>query len=169
MSGPMKSLLMAAVVAMSAPEVIRAGTAPGCVNATPGVQQMTPGELRISPEQGNGNHLDVLVATSAEARAAGFQHICPETVAHTAILFRFERDTRTPFHMRNVHAPLDIAFIDTRGVVVDLQRMEPYVASVVFARQPRYQSQAPFRFALETAAGRMKELGIAIGTRLRLE
>jgi uncharacterized membrane protein (UPF0127 family) len=40
---------------------------------------------------------------------------------------------------------------------------------VVFTRQPSYQSQAPFRFALETAAGRMKALGISIGTRLRLE
>ena len=119
MSGPMKSLLMAAVVAMSAPEVIRAGTAPGCVNATPGVQQMTPGQLRILTERGNGNRLDVLVATSAEARAAGFQHICPETIADTAILFRFERDTRAPFHMRNVHAPLDIAFIDTEQEAPD--------------------------------------------------
>jgi uncharacterized membrane protein (UPF0127 family) len=130
---------------------------------------MTPGALRIATEDGNGTRLDVLVATTPQARAAGFQHICPETVADTAILFRFEHDTRPPFHMRNVHAPLDIAFIDARGVVVDLQRMEPYVASMVFTRQPRYQSQAPFRFALETAAGRMKELGISIGTRLHLE
>jgi uncharacterized membrane protein (UPF0127 family) len=53
--------------------------------------------------------------------------------------------------------------------VVDLQRMEPYVASVVFTRQTIYQSRAPFRFALETAAGRMQELGISVGTRLRLE
>ena len=169
MTGPVKSLLVAAVLAISAPASLAAATAPDCVDVTPGVEQMTPGQLRISRELGNGNLLDVLVATSAEARAAGFQHICPETIADTAILFRFERDTRVPFHMRNVHAPLDIAFIDAQGVVVDLQRMEPYVASVVFTRQPRYQSQAPFRFALETEAGRMKELGISIGTRLRLE
>ena len=169
MSGPMKWLLTAGVVAMSAPAVLTGDNAPDCVAATPGVGQMTPGALHISPERGSGTRLDVLVATTPQARAAGFQHICPETVADTAILFRFEHDTRTPFHMRNVHAPLDIAFIDARGVVVDLQRMEPYVASVVFTRQTIYQSRAPFRFALETAAGRMQELGISVGTRLRLE
>lgn len=169
MKATMTSLLVAAVVAMNTPALSRADGTPGCVDATAGFREMTPGTLHIAREEAKAARLDVLVASSAHARAAGFQHICPETVGSTAILFRFERDTRNPFHMRNVHAPLDIAFIDARGIVVDILRMEPYVASVVFTRQTIYQSRAPFRFALETAAGRMQELGISVGTRLRLE
>ena len=32
--------------------------------------------------------------------------------------------------------------------------------------EPLYQSSRPFRYALETAAGRMSELGITVGMRL---
>ena len=143
-------------------------TAAECVAATPELEQMDEAVLQIPGADRTAVPVTVKVADDARERAAGFQHICPETVEDTAILFKFDTDTQNPFHMRNCHAPLDIAFIDASGIVVDVLRMEPYVESVLFVRQPLYQSGAPFRYALETAAGRMAELGIRVGTRLAL-
>ena len=130
---------------------------------------MTRDTVFVPGHPGGRTALEVLVADDPAERAAGFQHICPHRVADTAILFRFPNDSRTPFHMRNVQARLDIAFLDGAGMVVDLLRMEPYAESPVFREQPLYRSKAPFRFALETAAGRMRELGITVGTRLEVE
>ena len=148
--------------------VANGATAAVCVAATPELQQMDEGIVRIRSTDAPSAGLTVKIADDGFERAAGFQHVCPETVEHTAILFRFDADTRNPFHMRNCHAPLDIAFIDATGAVVDIRRMEPHVESVLFVRQPLYQSRMPFRYALETAAGRMKQLGIEVGTRLTI-
>lgn len=139
-----------------------------CVAETPQLRQMHEDTLLVPGGKPGPMELTVKVADDAFERAAGFQHICPEAVEETAILFRFEQDTQNAFHMRNCHAPLDIAFIDATGVVVDVQRMEPYVDSVLIVRQPLYRSRAPFRYALETAAGRMERIGIGAGTPLTL-
>ncbi len=140
-----------------------------CVEATGAVQHMETGKVHVKDEAGNSVMIDVLIADDNQERAAGFQHICADTITDTAILFRFPREMYTAFHMRNVHAPLDIAFMNSNGVVVDVLRMETYVNSPVFTRQPTYQPHAPFRYALETAAGRMETLGIVPGTRMLLD
>lgn len=140
-----------------------------CVEATGAVLHMETGSIHLKDEADNSIMIDVLVADDDRERAAGFQHICADTITDTAILFRFPKETFTAFHMRNVYAPLDIAFMNSNGVVVDVLRMEVYVNSPVFRRQPTYQPHAPFKYALETAAGRMEELGIAPGTRMLLD
>lgn len=140
-----------------------------CVEATGAVKHMETGKVHLTNEEGNRVVIEVLIADEEQERAAGFQHICADTIAETAILFRFPKEVFTAFHMRNVHAPLDIAFMNSSGVVVDVLRMDTYVNSPVIARQPTYQPHAPFRYALETAAGRMAELGIEPGTRILLD
>lgn len=102
-----------------------------------------PGERRV--------RLQVRVADDHRERAAGFQHICPETIETTAIYFEFERPRRPSFHMHNVKAPLDIAFIDADGVIVSIQRMEPYVVGA--RKQKTYGPQTEVAGALEARAG----------------
>lgn len=164
--GPL--VLIAAAFASLCQELATDARAADCVTTTPEIAQMEEAALRILAADASSVPLTVKVADDNRERAAGFQHICPAAVEHTVILFEFDKDTQSPFHMRNCHAPLDIAFMDADGVVVDTMRMEPYVDSVLFVRQPLYQSRAPFRYALETAAGRMEQLGIEVGTRLAL-
>jgi uncharacterized membrane protein (UPF0127 family) len=163
---PVLSLFL--VPALLAGPAASASAAANCVAATPALEQMTEETLSIVRTDGETIELTARIADSGWKRAAGFQHICPDAVARTIILFRFEKDTQSPFHMRNCHAPLDIAFIDSDGRVVDIQRMEPYVDSPLFVRQPTYQSRAPFRYAIEMAAGRMSEVGIEIGAKLEI-
>jgi uncharacterized membrane protein (UPF0127 family) len=139
-----------------------------CVMATEAFNQMQEASLHSLGLETPSEPLIVKVADDVRERTAGYQHICPATIERTMILFKFDRDMQTSFHMHNCHAPLDIAFIDADGVVIDIKRMEPYVNSMLFIRQPRYQSRAPFRYALETAAGRLQRLGIKVGVRLAL-
>lgn len=162
-----RHLLIIAAILVSPGSAANARTA-NCVAETLQLRQMEEAALLVPGQEQGPLELTVKIADDASERAAGFQHICPEAVDETAILFHFEQDTQNAFHMRNCHAPLDIAFIDATGVVVDVQRMEPYVDSVLVVRQPLYQSRVRFRYALETAAGRMERLGIGVGTRLTL-
>ena len=161
-------LPLSLVLALFAGPAASASATPDCVSDTPAVEQMTEETLSIVRTDGEIIEFTARIADSGWKRAAGFQHICPDAVARTIILFRFEKDTQSPFHMRNCQAPLDIAFIASDGRIVDIRRMEPYVDSPLFVRQPTYQSRAPFRYAIEMAAGRMSELGIQIGANLKL-
>ncbi len=75
--------------------------------------------------------------------------------------------------MRRCPIPLDVAFLDAAGRVVAIRSMtvEPprargeSVASYE-RRLPIYRSGDPAQFAVETAGGRLMELGLAVGDRL---
>ena len=129
-----------------------------CRPTTRAMDAMSDAELVLAGPGDRAVRLGVLVADDYRERAAGFQHVCPETIEKTAIYFEFERLRRPSFHMRNVKAPLDIAFIDAHGVIVDIQRMEPYVLG---ARH--YETYGPPRevaAALEVRAGYFAEQAI---------
>ncbi len=103
--------------------------------------------------------LRVRIAATDSQRSAGMQHLCPEAVADNPILFVFSGPQRPAFHMSNVHAPLDMVFIDPNDRVVELHVMEP---------GPRLtRPEVPVRHALELAKGQASTLGIEPGLTLR--
>lgn len=122
-----------------------------CRPTTQALDDMAEAELVLAGPGGRSIRLAVRVADDFGERAAGFQHICPETIEETAIYFAFDRPRRPNFHMNNVKAPLDIAFIDSDGVIVDIQRMEPYVLGA--KRRPTYGPPGDVAAALEARAG----------------
>ena len=78
--------------------------------------------------------------------------------------------------MRDCPAPIDVAFLDADGRVLAVHEMavEPPRApgETPFAYEGRlrlYASGAPARFAIETAGGRLQELGLAVGDRVPLD
>lgn len=103
------------------------------------------------------------VADERGERAAGYQHICPQTIEGTTILFLFARPVRSAFHMYNVHAPLDIAFIGDDGSINEILRMEPY--QLASRKQPVYRPRQAFVAALEARAGFFADMGIRVGDR----
>lgn len=132
-----------------------------CVDATDQLNAMETGRLALI---GPGDRSVVLTARVADdpgERAAGFQHICPGAIDETNIYFVFDRVRLPAFHMRNVQAPLDIAFIDPAGTIVDIQRMEPYVKGST--EQKHYSPPVPVAAALETRAGYFTEQNITAG------
>ena len=103
------------------------------------------------------------VADERSELAAGYQHICPQTIEGSTILFLFGRPVRSAFHMYNVHAALDIAFIGDDGSINEILRMEPY--QLASRKQPVYRPRQAFVAALEARAGFFAEMGIRVGDR----
>jgi uncharacterized membrane protein (UPF0127 family) len=138
-----------------------------CMTATPGVESMESMDITIEVSPEESRTFAMLIADQNDERAAGFQHICPEVISRTLILFVFPRDYTASFHMRNVFAPLDIAFIDSFGGIVDIQTMDTYVLGA--RDHPLYSPPVPARAALEADVGFFERHGIKPGiSRIRL-
>ncbi len=72
--------------------------------------------------------------------------------------------------MRDCPIPIDVAFLDDDGRIVATHEMEPELprsrsesARQYEARLPIYRSGGPARFSVETAGGRLAELGVGVG------
>jgi uncharacterized membrane protein (UPF0127 family) len=95
-------------------------------------------------------------ADNAERQAGGFQCATPEEIQRNLILFDFGDEIATQFHMRNVPAPLDIAFIKADGRIFSIIKMVP-------SQTQLYGPMGSFRYALEARAGFYESQGIRQG------
>jgi len=77
------------------------------------------------------------------------------------MLFVFPAAQIQSFWMRNTFIPLDIAFINSDGIIVDIQHMKPVDESVL------YTSSAPALYALEVNAGWFEKNGIQAGASVK--
>ena len=91
------------------------------------------------------------IARSSAQRAAGYQHICPEIVALSSILFVYESPLQPRFHMFNVHVELDIGFFDQDKKLVTVLRMTPQTIGDASAEM--YDPGQLVQYALEAPAG----------------
>ena len=92
------------------------------------------------------------------------------------MLFVEARPAPLAMVMRDCPAPIDVAFLDVEGRVVAVHEMavEPPRArdetpGAYEARLPLYESGAPALFAIETAGGRLREVGLGVGDRVPLD
>ncbi len=126
-------------------------------------------EITITKSDGSTVRTPAKIADDAHERSAGFQHICPSTVNKMPILFLFPRPTTAWFHMTNVHAPLDIAFVAENGRIVEIQQMAVYPSGGAGGKKKLYRSSVPVVAALEAHAGFFSSLGVSVdGARLEL-
>jgi uncharacterized membrane protein (UPF0127 family) len=100
--------------------------------------------------------LRVKAADTPDRQAGGFQCATPEEIQRNLILFDFGQEILTQFHMRNVPAALDIAFIKADGSIFAILKMEPSPSNL-------YGPMGPFRYALEARAGFYASQGIRQG------
>lgn len=100
--------------------------------------------------------LRVKLADSGERQAGGFQCATPEEIKRHLILFDFGREIFTQFHMQNVPAALDIAFIKDDGRIFAILKMDPSPTEL-------YGPFGEFRYALEAHAGFFASQGIRQG------
>jgi len=135
---------------------------PGCrqhseSKATEGETTMLEGRQRITV--GN-TPLFVEVVQTDEERMRGlmFREHLPED---QGMLFVFEVSRIQSFWMRNTFIPLDIAFIDSEGKIVDIQHMVPLDES------KSYVSAAPALYVLEVNAGWFERHGVKVGERVK--
>ena len=122
---------------------------------------MTKSEVSVTKKNGEIHTFVVKTAENNHTRAAGFQRVCAETIASEPILFVFERVFVPSFHMNNVVAPIDIAFIDEHGRIESIQAMQPYV--LISRHKPLYSPETPVNAALEARPGFYSDHGIEVG------
>jgi uncharacterized membrane protein (UPF0127 family) len=80
----------------------------------------------------------------------------PGVSCSTLIVFNFHREMLGAFHMQNVPAPLDIAFVKASGRIFPILRMDP-------SRTETYRPLGAYRYAIEARAGFFKDHGISQG------
>lgn len=100
--------------------------------------------------------LRVKTADTGERQAGGFQCSTPEEIKRHLILFDFGREIVTQFHMQNVPAALDIAFVKEDGRIFAILKMDPSPTEL-------YGPLGSFRYAVEAHAGFFASQGIRQG------
>lgn len=109
----------------------------------------------------DGEELVVAVAADPDARRRGLRGVA-DLGELDGMLFTWGGDTVTSgFTMRGVPIPLDIAFFDEEGVLVDV-----FTMPVCGEGCSSHRARGPFAFALERPAGTMG--GLPPGARLEV-
>lgn len=96
--------------------------------------------------------------------------------SNAGMLFVFPSDAPRSFVMRDCPVPIDIAFLDAEGRVVAVHSMqvesprEPDESPSDYERRLiPYASGVGIRFAVETAGGRLADLGVRPGDKFRFD
>ncbi len=103
--------------------------------------------------------LTVEIAVTPYEREMGlmFRSFLPE--GH-GMLFIFDSEEYLSFWMKNTSIPLSIAFINSDGIIVDIQDMEP------FSTRPHVSRERAI-FALEVNKGWFRRHGVKVGDRVK--
>ena len=103
----------------------------------------------------NGHKLTAEVAHTDPARAQGLMHrrMLPE---NRGMLFVFTTTAHHAMWMMNTYIPLSVAFIDERGVIINIEDMKPHT-------QDTHPAAKPAKYALEMNQGWFNKRGIKPG------
>jgi len=109
--------------------------------------------------KGQNYKFDVEIARSHEQRARGlmFRKNMPE---ENGMLFLFERREKVTMWMENTYIPLDIIFLDAKGIITHI------VKSTVPESRDYIHSNAPVVSVLELNAGVTDNLNIQVGDKI---
>lgn len=123
------------------------------VSAAASAQQLPEVALAI-----NGHKLTAEVAHTDPARMQGLMHrrILPES---RGMLFVFPGVAVHAMWMMNTHIPLSVAFLDERGVIINVEDMKPHT-------QDTHAAAKPAKYALEMNLGWFARRGIKPGARV---
>ena len=102
-----------------------------------------------------GHRLTVEVAATPETRATGLMNRFSLQPDH-GMLFVFEAPQPLSFWMKDTYVPLSIAFVDTRGRIVNIEDMRPQDESPHF-------SKGLALYAIEMRQGWFAAKGIGAG------
>jgi uncharacterized membrane protein (UPF0127 family) len=103
-----------------------------------------------------GHDLTIELATTPETRSCGLS-LRDCLPADRGMLFVYAEPEILAFWMKNTRMPLSIAFIDTAGRIVSIQKMNPFPITTV------YESPVPALYALEVNQGWFEENGVGVG------
>jgi uncharacterized membrane protein (UPF0127 family) len=110
-------------------------------------------EIRVG-----GSTVTVEIADDPDLRSRGLMNrdSLPED---TGMLFVYPEEQILSFWMRNTRIPLDIAFIDRNGFILEIQQMEPH-------DDASHASTQPAMYALELRKGWFEDHAVEPGERV---
>jgi hypothetical protein len=117
--------------------------------------------------------LEVADQPGTRYRGLGGRTVIPR---NGGMLFVHAAPSPLAFVMRDCPIPIDVAFLDAEGRVLNLHTMPPEPprrdgesAAAYEARLPSYPSAGPAQYAIELAGGRFAELGVGKGDRIDVQ
>ena len=108
-----------------------------------------------------GKKLKVEFADNWDLRAQGLmgrEALCTDC----GMLFDFEYSRQVSMWMKNTLIPLDVAFISSSGVIIDIRQMKPLDLTSI-------PSSKKVQFALEMNQGWFKQNGVKEGDKIRID
>lgn len=159
--------------------VVLAAVAAAAAIGLGGCDESADGDAAVVRIAGKAFHLELAIDEQKRFRGlSGRTHIEPDG----GMLFVFPHAQRLDFVMRDCPIPIDILFLDSRGVVIaahEMQPEEPRRADEPRTDNPggdryenrlkRYSSKFDAQFAVELAGGTIRRLGVREGDRLSFE
>ncbi len=104
-----------------------------------------------------GHEFQVAVARTPDEQRVGLMNVASDELGQDeGMLFVFPRERQLYFWMKNTIMPLDIAYINAQGQIVQTHTMKALDTS-------QYPSVRPAQYALEVHAGRLEALSIRQG------
>ena len=105
------------------------------------------------------HNINAQLAQTPEQRQIGlmFRASMP---ANEGMLFAFDRPDQQCFWMKNTLIPLDIAFVEDSGAIVNIEQMKPQTVG-------QHCSQKPVRYVLEMNEGWFAKRGVKPGFKLK--
>lgn len=113
------------------------------------------GDLAILNSSGEKITLEVELALTPEARQQGYMHR-KNVNPGEGMLFVFPADQVLSFWMKDTSVPLSIAYISSKGKILEIHDLTPFSENSV-------SSSRSVRYALEVPRGWFKDSGIAEG------
>ncbi|MFH0977384.1 MAG: DUF192 domain-containing protein [Spirochaetota bacterium] len=99
------------------------------------------------------------IAETEKSRSTGLMHR-NYLDENSGMLFIFKREEILAFWMKNTIIPLNIAYINRQGIIIDIQYMKPLDASIT------YPSKKAAIYALEVNKGWFRKNNIKEGCRV---
>ena len=105
-----------------------------------------------------GHKLIAEVAATNPERMQGLMHrrMMPE---NRGMLFVFTDEANHAMWMKNTFIPLSVAFIDSKGVITNIEDMKPHT-------EDAHPATRPVRYALEMNVGWFAKRGIKAGAKI---
>ena len=137
--------------------VLAAGCVPGSTTTTPdtpmAIIETADGEVRVRVE----------IAETPATRGRGLM-FRDALEGDAGMVFLFEEDSTSAFHMENTRIPLSIAFFAADGTILRILDMVPCPGPPC----PIYDPEVTYRGALEANVGAFERWGVLTGDRVRI-
>lgn len=120
-----------------------------------------PDKIRTLFLKSNGSKTMPFVLEVAQddvARARGLMHRATMPLQY-GMLFIFDKPDKHGFWMKQTFIPLDIAWLDEYGVVLDVARLNPLDETL---KRPREAA----KYAVELHAGTLSQYGVGVGDKM---